>query len=105
MAQQHFFCQLALRQQLTTGDIDVWSHHVGDGSQPLHVSINYNSWGYHSKSSAYLNKPVRAQFEGALVKYHVPFRAITVLIPEYHECGCAIEIRAEQNMRYTLSQV
>jgi hypothetical protein len=34
-----------LREKLTIRDIGVWSHYVGDASQPLHVSVHYNGWG------------------------------------------------------------
>jgi hypothetical protein len=34
-----------LREKLTIRDIGIWSHYVGDASQPLHVSVHYNGWG------------------------------------------------------------
>ena len=34
-----------LREKLTLRDIGIWSHYVGDASQPLHVSVHYNGWG------------------------------------------------------------
>ena len=33
------------RASLTIHDIGIFSHFVGDGSQPLHVSVHFNGWG------------------------------------------------------------
>lgn len=33
------------REDLLLRDIGVLSHYVGDGAQPLHLSIHYNGWG------------------------------------------------------------
>jgi hypothetical protein len=34
-----------IREMLTIRDLGVWTHYVGDASQPLHISIHYNGWG------------------------------------------------------------
>ncbi|WP_419730110.1 hypothetical protein [Lichenicola sp.] len=102
---QYFAYQLGLRQQLTIRDIGVWSHYVGDGSQPLHVSIHYNGWGNYPNPNGYTTKPIHAQFEGAFVKNFVPLSTISALVPAYHNCGCAIETRVSRYMMQTLSQV
>jgi hypothetical protein len=34
-----------LREKLTIRDIGIWSHYVGDASQPMHVSVHFNGWG------------------------------------------------------------
>ena len=102
---QFFSSQLALRQQLTIRDIGVWSHYVGDASQPLHVSIHYNGWGKYPNPNNYTTKPIHGQFEGAFVKDYVPLQAIAALIPAYHDCGCAIEVRVGQYLARTLREV
>ena len=102
---QFFAYQLALRQQLTIRDIGVWSHYVGDASQPLHVSIHYNGWGNYPNPNNYTTRPIHAQFEGAFVKDYVSLQAIAALMPAYHDCGCAIEVRVGQYLARTLSQV
>jgi hypothetical protein len=61
----------ALRETLTLRDIGVWSHFVGDGSQPLHVSVHYNGWGPFPNPAGYTtSKTTHADFEGAFVRAH-----------------------------------
>lgn len=58
-----------LREQLAIYQLGIWSHFVGDGSQPLHVSVHYNDRGIH------------APFEGAFVRAHVTEAAVAKLVP------------------------
>lgn len=102
---RYFTDQLALRQQLAIRDIGVWSHYVGDGSQPLHVSIHFNGWGKYPNPNGYTTVPIHGRFEGAFVRNNVTLPMIAALMPAYHDCGCAIEVRVGQYMARTLSQV
>lgn len=48
------------------------SHYVGDGSQPLHVSIHFNGWGDYPNPGGYaMSRTLHADFEGALVRQSV----------------------------------
>lgn len=58
-----------LREQIVIYQLGIWSHFVGDGSQPLHVTVHYNDRGIH------------APFEGAFVRAHVTAAAVTKLVP------------------------
>src|SRR5439155_22990745 len=40
-----FAADRRLRESLIVRDLGVWSHYVGDASQPLHVTVHYNGWG------------------------------------------------------------
>ena len=33
------------REQHDPADLGDWAHFVGDGSQPMHVSVHFNGWG------------------------------------------------------------
>ena len=101
----YFQYQLQLRQQLTIRDIGVWSHYVGDGSQPLDGSVRDNGWGKYPNPNNYTTQPIHAQFESAFVKDFVPYALIASLVPPYRNCGCAIEQRVIQYMGQTLGQV
>jgi hypothetical protein len=60
-----------LRETLTLRDIGVWSHFVGDASQPLHVSVHFNGWGDFPNPAGYTtSKTTHASFEGAFVRAH-----------------------------------
>ena len=59
------------RETLTIHDIGIFSHFVGDGSQPLHVTVHYNRSGHLSKSAQFLDRSqdacrVRERFRLAL---------------------------------------
>jgi hypothetical protein len=101
----YFAYQLDLRKKLTLRDIGYWSHFVGDGSQPLHVSIHYNGWGNYPNPNGYTTKPIHAQFEGAFVKNFVSPTELQAEVPKYHDCQCAIEQRVPQYLAQTLAQV
>jgi hypothetical protein len=58
-----------LREQLVIYELGIWAHFVGDGSQPLHVSVHYNDRGIHAK------------FEGAFVHDRVTAAAVAKLVP------------------------
>ncbi|WP_372786580.1 S1/P1 Nuclease [Phenylobacterium sp.] len=44
------------------------SHFVGDGSQPLHVTVHFNGWGDFPNPNNYAQAKLHAAFEGDLVK-------------------------------------
>jgi hypothetical protein len=54
-------CQFArdksLREALTLRDIGDWGHFVGDGSQPLHITIHFNGWGNYPNPKDYTSEP------------------------------------------------
>ncbi|HEY1978236.1 MAG TPA: hypothetical protein VGG89_16910 [Candidatus Baltobacteraceae bacterium] len=64
-----FTSERVLREQVLIYQLGMWSHFVGDGSQPLHVSVHYNDRGIH------------APFEGAFVRAHVTAAAVAKLVP------------------------
>jgi hypothetical protein len=66
-----------LREILTLRDIGVWSHFVGDASQPLHVSVHYNGWGNYPNPNGFTeSKETHANFEGAFVREHATLAAV-----------------------------
>ncbi len=101
----YFKYQLELRQTLTLRDIGVWSHFIGDGSQPLHVSIHYNGWGNYPNPKNYTQKPIHAPFEGSFVRDFVDVGAVYYAIKPYRYCGCTIEERVARYLLATLAQV
>jgi hypothetical protein len=69
-----------LRQALVVRDIGVWGHFVGDGSQPLHVTIHYNGWGEYPNPNGYTTEKIHSRFEGAFVRDHVTAQAVAQLL-------------------------
>jgi hypothetical protein len=83
-----------LREELTIRDLGTWSHYVGDGSQPMHVSVHYDGWGDYPNPEGFPSlKGFHARFEGAFVRSNVSEADIAPLISPYRDCGCAIDAR------------
>ncbi len=63
-----FTYERTLRETLTIRDIGYWSHFVGDGSQPLHVSAHFNGWGPYPNPQNYsTSNKLHAYFETTFV--------------------------------------
>lgn len=53
------------------------SHFVGDGSQPLHVTVHFNGWGDYPNPGGYsTSRTFHGDFEGALVRQGVTLEAV-----------------------------
>jgi hypothetical protein len=56
------------------------SHFVGDGSQPLHVTIHFNGWGDYPNPGGYSNAKLHAPFESDLVRSSVTEAAVAAKV-------------------------
>jgi hypothetical protein len=81
---------LVERRALILRDLGVLSHYVGDGSQPLHVSIHFNGWGAGPNPGGYTLDKVHAPFEGQFVHDYVSEEAVRAAMAPYADCGCDI---------------
>jgi hypothetical protein len=60
------------REELVIHDIGIFSHFVGDGSQPLHVTVHYNGWGAYPNPQGYSTDPkTHAEFESDWVSRYM----------------------------------
>lgn len=79
------------RETLTVRDLGIWSHYVGDASQPLHVSVHFDGWGPFPNPRGFSNtKGIHAQFEGAFVRANVRREAVERRLLSYRACRCSI---------------
>ena len=79
------------REKLVIRDLGVWSHYVGDASQPMHVSIHFDGWGPFDNPRGFSTKRgLHAQFEGAFVKTNVKREAVKEAVAPYRACTCSI---------------
>jgi hypothetical protein len=74
-------------------DIGQLSHFVGDGGQPLHVTIHFNGWGAYANPQGYTTAKVHGPFEGDLVHAAVTPSAVAARLAPVRLCHCAIEQR------------
>jgi hypothetical protein len=96
---------LKQREALIVSDLGVWSHYVGDGSQPMHVSVHYNGWGNFPNPNGYTQDKVHGPFEGAYVRDNVKLEAVRAAMPAPRACAAAIDVCTVQYLTATEATV
>jgi hypothetical protein len=82
------------REALTVRDLGVWSHYVGDASQPLHVSVHFDGWGPFPNPRGFSNaRGIHARFEGAFVRANLRRETVEGRLHPYRACRCSIADR------------
>ncbi|MCW5733683.1 MAG: hypothetical protein KIS73_06140 [Enhydrobacter sp.] len=82
------------REHLTIRDLGVWSHYVGDASQPMHVSIHFDGWGPFDNPRGFSNRRgLHAHFEGPFVRANVERGRVKAATAPYRACTCSIRDR------------
>jgi hypothetical protein len=95
-----------LHEMLTLRDLGVWAHFVGDGSQPLHVSVHHDGWGDYSNPEGFTDKRgIHARFEGRLVAQNIGEDDLAPLMMSYRDCNCTIEARTIAFLTQSQTQV
>jgi hypothetical protein len=74
-------------------DIGELSHFVGDGSQPLHVTVHFNGWGGYPNPAGYTEAKIHGPFEGDLVRAAVRKGEVARRMAPPRLCDCTIEQR------------
>ena len=95
----------ARREQLTLRDLGTLSHYVGDGSQPLHVSVHFNGWGPFANPNGYTQDKAHGPFEGAFVRNFVSPDAVKAAMPAMTDCACPVERRTADYLATTAKTV
>jgi hypothetical protein len=81
------------REAQVIEDIGQLSHFVGDGSQPMHVTIHFNGWGDYPNPEGFTQAKIHAPFEGDLVRAAVAPADVARRIAPVRLCNCAIAQR------------
>jgi hypothetical protein len=70
------------REAVILRDIGYLSHYLGDGAQPLHLSIHYNGWGEYPNPEGFTNsRQTHGMFEGAFVRRNARLDAVEAAMP------------------------
>ncbi|HEY4169221.1 MAG TPA: hypothetical protein VGM96_20690 [Reyranella sp.] len=94
------------RETLVIRDLGVWSHYVGDASQPMHVSIHFDGWGPFDNPHGFsTRRGLHAQFEGAFVKSNVKRDSVKEAVAPYRACTCSIWDRMRSLLLASQAQV
>ena len=82
-----------VREGLTIRDLGLRAHFVGDGSQPMLVSIHSDGWGNYPNPQSFTTTRVRAVFEGTIARNKITATDISAHVAASRDCRCAIERR------------
>jgi len=105
-AHRAWFAQDGVRRQaLLLRDLGTLAHYVGDGSQPMHVSIHFNGWGDFPNPDGFTKDRIHAPFEGAFVRSYVTQVSVRAAMTPYRECQCGIDARMREYLAATNQMV
>ena len=93
------------REALILSTLGQLSHYVGDGSQPLHVTIHFNGWGDFPNPAGYTKAHIHAPFESDFVGANIKEPAVRAAMPAPAPCGCALEKRTAAYLATTAAKV
>jgi hypothetical protein len=85
--------------------IGLWSHFVGDGSQPLHVTIHFNGWGNYPNPQTFTAEHIHSPFEADYVRANIVQPMVRTAMPTLRDCGCAINERVAAYLTASAEQV
>lgn len=95
----------ARREDLILITIGQLSHYVGDGSQPLHVSIHFNGWGDGPNPNGFTTAHIHSAFEGELVRTNVREPAVRAAMTPLNAQDGLLETRVAAYLARTGAQV
>jgi hypothetical protein len=92
-ARARYAAERSRREAQLLHDIGIWSHFVGDGSQPLHVTVNYNGWGNYPNPQGFTTDHIHSLFESDYVHANVTEAAVRLAMMVPRDCSCAVNER------------
>jgi hypothetical protein len=97
---------LVRREAQILQTIGALSHFVGDGSQPLHVSVHYNGWGReYPNPKGYTTARIHGPFESEFVFNNVKAATVKAKMTPLKSCDCPIEQRTVDYLSATATKV
>ena len=75
------------REKQLIFELGYWSHFVGDGSQPLHVTYHYNGWGNFPNPKGYTTERIHSAFEGDFVIHNLKIEGVRAAMRPPADCG------------------
>jgi hypothetical protein len=80
-ARSEFAKDRAVHEVLVLRDIGDWGHFVGDGSQPLHITVHFNGWGNYTNPNNYTTEHIHSPFETAFVNKYAKIADVRAAMP------------------------
>lgn len=100
-----FVADRARRERQILITIGELSHYVGDGGQPLHLTIHFNGWGDYPNPKGYSTAKLHAPFEGDLVRQTVTLEAVVKAMSPPRPLVGSVEARISGYLGQTAGQV
>jgi hypothetical protein len=94
-----------VREGLTIRDLGLLAHFVGDGSQPMLVSIHSDGWRNNPNPQSFTTTRVRSVFEGIIVRSKITSQDVSAHVPAYRDCRCMIERRTSDYLIATQKEI
>ena len=94
-----------VREGLTIRDLGLLAHFVGDGSQPMLVSIHSDGWGNYPNPQSFTTTRVRSVFEGTIVRTKITPQDVSAQVAAYRDCRCMIERRTSDYLIATQKEI
>jgi hypothetical protein len=95
-----------LREMLILRDLGVWSHYVGDASNPMHTTIHSDGWGDHPNPSGYsTERGLHTRFETTFVNANIETADVLKRVPVPTTCDCSIVDRVRTYIGSSNAQV
>ena len=90
---------------MTLYDIAIFSHYVGDASQPLHVSVHETGWGDHANPHGYTREDICPYVSGTFVRDNLARAAVAARVAPYTPCNCSFWQRTRGLLAASLHEV
>jgi hypothetical protein len=94
-----------IREGLTIRDLGLLAHFVGDGSQPMQVSIHSDGWGNFPNPLSFTTTRFRSVFEGTVVRGKITPKDVSAQLAPYRDCRCGIEKRTSDYLIATQKEI
>jgi hypothetical protein len=83
-----------IREGLTIRDLGYLAHFVGDGSQPLHISVHSDGWGnYPNPQNFSATRGFRALLDRTITRGPMEAKDVAAHVAPYRNCRCSIQQR------------
>jgi hypothetical protein len=93
------------REALILSTLGSLSHFVGDGSQPLHMTIHFNGWGDFPNPGGYTKAHIHAPFESDFIGANLKAPAVRAAMLAPAPCDCALEARTAAYLGATAAKM
>ena len=93
------------REALIIRDLGIWSHYVGDITQPQHTSIHYDGWGNYPNPNNYPMARFHVRWENQFVQFNVKRAAVAASVPAFRDCACTIQQRTRDYVLASFAEV